>query len=137
MAKLDGLDRSSTRCIWLPLYEESKEIVEKYLTDITFLHHVVHIPSVRSNVNELYESLNAKRPVKLGHVSLLLAILASTSFSWTERDMHRPVFSSVKIASELSKRWMTASFEILEYSRFTCSESLEDVQALIIVAFLV
>lgn len=32
---------------------------------------------------------------------------------------------------------MTASFEILEYSRFTCSVSLEDVQALIIVSFLV
>lgn len=135
--KTDELDRTSTRCIWLPLYEESKEIVEKYLTDITFLHHVVHIPSVRSHVDELYESLNAKRPVKLGHVSLLLAILASSTFSWTERDMGRPVFSSVRVADELSKRWMKASFEVLEYSRFTCSESLEDVQALIIVAFLV
>jgi hypothetical protein len=40
-------------------------------------------------------------------------------------------------ANELSKRWMAASFEVLEYSRFTCSESLEDVQALIIVGFLV
>ncbi len=80
MAKVDGLDKISTRCIWLPLYEESKEIVEKYLTDITFLHHVVHIPSVHSNVNELYESLNAKRPVKLGHVSLLLAIWPAVPF---------------------------------------------------------
>lgn len=97
----------------------------------------MHLPSVHSNVNELYESLNAKRPVKLGHVSLLLAILGSSAFSWTERDMGRPAFSSVRIAGELSKRWMIASFEILEYSRFTCSESLEDVQALINVAFLV
>lgn len=128
---------NSIKCIWLPLYEESKQIVDKYLADITFLHHVVHIPSVRSLVDELYQNLNTKSPVKLGQVSLLLAILASAAFFWTERDMHRAVFSSVMKANELSKRWMAASFEVLEYSRFTCSESLEDVQALIIVGFLV
>jgi hypothetical protein len=133
----DGLGTKSTKIVWLPLHEESKQIVHKYLTDITFLHHVVHGPSVWSLVDELYENLATKSPVKLGQVSLLLAILAGTAFFWTERDMHRAVFPSVVKANDLSKRWMAASFEILEYSHFTCSESLEDVQALIIVAFLV
>jgi hypothetical protein len=133
----DGLDINSNKCVWLPLYEESKQIVDKYLTDITFLHHVVHIPSVRSLVDELYQNLSTQSPVKVGQVSLLLAILASTAFFWTERDMHRPVFLSVMKANELSKRWMATSLEVLEYSRFTSSESLEDVQALIIVGFLV
>ncbi|KAJ5175127.1 uncharacterized protein N7482_001004 [Penicillium canariense] len=123
--------------MWLPLHEESEQIVDKYLTDITYLHHVVHIPSVRVLVNELYENLSTKSPVKLGQVSLLLAMLASTAFFWTERDMHRLAFSSVADANELSKKWMAMSFEVLEYSRRTCSESIEDVQALIILAFLV
>jgi hypothetical protein len=128
---------NSTKIVWLPLHEESKQIVDKYLTDITFLHHVVHGPSVRALVDELYGNLATKSPVKLGQVSLLLAILANTVFFWTEQDMHRMVFPSVMSANNLSKRWMAASFEVLEYSRFTCSESLEDIQALIIVAFVV
>ncbi|CEJ55585.1 hypothetical protein PMG11_01836 [Penicillium brasilianum] len=134
---VDGHEMSPTKIIWLPLHEESKQIVDKYLTDITFLHHVVHGPSVRALVDELYGNLSTKSPVKLGQVSLLLAILANTVFFWTEQDMHRTVFPSVMSANDLSKRWMAASFEVLEYSRFTCSESLEDIQALIIVAFLV
>lgn len=134
---VDGHEVNSTKIVWLPLHEESKQIVNKYLTDITFLHHVVHGPSVRALVDELYENLATKSPVKLGQVSLLLAILANTAFFWTERDMHRTVFPSVRNANDLSKKWMAASFEVLEYSRFTCSESIEDIQALIIVAFVV
>lgn len=130
-------ENKSTKCAWLPLYEESKQIVDKYLTEITYLHHVVHIPSVRVLVDDLYRNLSSKNTVKLGHVSLLLAILASTAFFWTERDMDKPVFSSVAEADAQSKIWMKIALEVLEYSRVTNSEALEDIQATIIVSFLV
>lgn len=131
------LEKNTTRSVWLPLYEESKQIVDKYLAEITYLHHVVHIPSVRAIVDDLYQDLNMKNPIKLGQVSLLLAMLASTVFFWTERDMDKPVFSSVAEADAQSKTWMNLTLEVLEYSRFTNSESLEDIQALIIISFLV
>ncbi|KAJ9325575.1 transcriptional regulator family: Fungal Specific TF [Paecilomyces variotii] len=131
------LEKNSTRYIWLPLYEESKQIVEKYLTEITYHHHVVHIPSVRALVDDLYRDLSMKKPIKLGQMSLLLAMLASTAFFWTERDMDKSVFSSLAEADVQSKTWMNITLEILEYSRFTNSESLEDIQALIIISFLV
>ncbi|KAJ5650817.1 uncharacterized protein N7484_004540 [Penicillium longicatenatum] len=127
----------ATKCIWLPFYEESKLMVDKYLTDITYIHHVVHTPSVRKLVDELYQNLNHKASVKIGHVSLLLAILASTTFFWTERDMHLPLFSSVKEANEQATIWMKLALEVLEYSRLKGSDSLEDIQAMIIVAFLI
>jgi hypothetical protein len=84
------------RTIWLPLYEEAKQIVDKYLTEITYIHHVVHDPSVREMVDDLYKNLNNQRPIKIGQVSLLLAILSSTTFFWTERDMDTPLFTSVR-----------------------------------------
>lgn len=112
-------------------------MVEKYLSDITYIHHVVHTPSVRRLVDELYQNLNHKGSVKLGHVSLLLAILASTTFFWTERDMHSPLFSSVKEANQQATMWMKHALEVLEYSRLKGSNSLEDIQATIIVAFLI
>ena len=137
-ARANGpFENKSTKCVWLPLYEESKQVVDKCLAEITFQHHVVHIPSVRAIVDELYQSLDSENTVKLGQVSLLLAILASTAFFWTERDMNKPIFSSITEADSQSRIWMKTALEVLEYSRLTNSESLEDIQALIIVTFLV
>ncbi|KAJ5544275.1 hypothetical protein N7513_007086 [Penicillium frequentans] len=127
----------ATKCIWLPFYRESKIVVEKYLNEITYIHHVVHTPSVRKLLDDLYRNLSHKESVKLGHVSLLLAILASTTFFWTERDMHSPLFSSVKEANQQATIWMKRALEVLEYSRLKGLDSLEDIQAMIIVAFLI
>ncbi|KAJ5721362.1 uncharacterized protein N7483_009296 [Penicillium malachiteum] len=129
----------ATRCVWLPFHDEAKEIVNKYLTDITYIHHVVHIPSVKSSVDDLYRGLSTGDPgsIKLGHVALLLAILASTTFFWTELDMNSPLFSSVAEANEQAALWLKISLDVLEYSRRKALDSLEDVQAMIIVGFMV
>ncbi|KAJ5610648.1 hypothetical protein N7510_007367 [Penicillium lagena] len=128
---------STTRCIWLPLKEESEKVVDKYLSDITYLHHVVHRPSVRALVNELYYELHQNKPIKLGQTSLLLAILASTTSFWTVRDMDGSPFSSVEQAHEQSMSWAEAAFEALEYSRRMGCESIEDIQAMLILLFVV
>ncbi|KAJ5633691.1 hypothetical protein N7528_001533 [Penicillium herquei] len=129
----------ATRCIWLPFQDEAKEIVNKYLTDITYIHHVVHIPSVKSIVDDLYGALfaNDQGSIKLGHVALLLAILASTTFFWTELDMQSPLFSSVAEANEQATLWLKIALDVLEYSRRKALDSLEDVQAMIIVGFMI
>ena len=112
-------------------------MVEKYTTDITYLHHVVHIPSVHAVVDELYFDIRENKPIQIRHVSLLLGILASTTLFWTEHDMKYSIFSSVKEANDQSTRWMKIAFEVLEYSRQTHSESIEDIQSMIILLFVV
>ncbi|KAJ5095959.1 hypothetical protein NUU61_005315 [Penicillium alfredii] len=135
---LNFSDRNfAIRCIWLPLYEESRTIVKKYLNDITHLHHVVHVPSVYEMLDALYQDLHQRYPVKLGQVSLLLGILASTTWLWTERDMEKGVFSSVEDASRQSPTWMKTALEVLEYSRRIRSDSIEDVQTMVILCFVV
>ncbi|KAJ5724648.1 hypothetical protein N7493_006376 [Penicillium malachiteum] len=128
-----------TRCIWLPFQDEAEEIVDKYLTDITYIHHVVHIPSVKSMVDDLYRALSTddSGSIELGHVALLLAILASTTFFWTELDMQSPLFSSVAEANKQATLWLRIALDVLEYSRRKALDSLEDVQALIIVGFMI
>ncbi|KAI2713427.1 transcriptional regulator family: Fungal Specific TF [Penicillium roqueforti] len=123
------------RCIWLPLHDETKIIVEKYITEITFLHHVVHIPSVHTMVEELYCNLRESKPVKIGHVSLLLGILASTTSLWAERDMCNSIFSTVEEAVAQSTHWMRLASEMVDYSRYKHFESIEDIQAMIILIF--
>lgn len=123
------------RCIWLPLHNEAKIILEKYIAEITFLHHVVHVPSVRTMVDELYCGLRESKPVKIGYVSLLLSILASTTSFWTERDMSNRIFSTVEEAVAQSVRWMRLAMEVIDYSRYKHFESIHDIQAMIIIFF--
>ncbi|CAI7653272.1 unnamed protein product [Penicillium glandicola] len=123
------------RCIWLPLYDEAKIILEKYITEITFLHHVVHVPSVYTMVDEIYCDLRESKPVKIGHVSLLLSILSSTTSFWNARDMCDPIFSTVEEAVGQSSQWMRLAMDVVDYSRYKNLESIEDIQAMIIIIF--
>ncbi|KAJ5094249.1 hypothetical protein N7456_010110 [Penicillium angulare] len=127
----------ATRCIWLPFHNEARQIINKYLTDITYIHHVVHSPTVLSVIDELYNHLSENGDVNLGHVSLLLAILASTTFFWTERDMNLPLFPSVEQANQQASVWLQASLDVQEFSRRRGMDCLEDVQAMIIIGFLI
>ena len=123
------------RCIWLPLREEAKIIVEKYITEVTFLHHVVTAPSLRTMVDELYCDLRESKPVKIGYVSLLLSILASTTSFWTEHDMCNPVFSTPEEAFAQSTHWVRLTLEVIDYSRYKHLESIQDIQAMVIITF--
>ncbi|KAK2767829.1 hypothetical protein FQN54_003990 [Arachnomyces sp. PD_36] len=128
---------SAKKCVWLPLYEESKMVVNKYLTDITYIHHVVHSPSVRAMTDELYRNLSDGKPVKIGHVSLLLGILASSTLLWTEHDSGASPFSTADEANKQSTDWAKVALEVLNYSRRMHLDSLEDVQTMIIVSFVI
>lgn len=129
---------SQNKCIWLPLYEESKQIVEKYLIDITHLHHVIHAPSVRGLVDDIYSKLNQKCPLRIGDVCLLMAIITSTTFFWTPCDLFtRPLFSSIEEASEQSSTWLRRTLELLEFSHRVASKTIEAIQATIIAGFVI
>ncbi|KAJ5980346.1 hypothetical protein N7481_007644 [Penicillium waksmanii] len=125
------------RCIWLPLHEESMHIVDKYLVDITHLHHVVHAPSVRSLVRDIYYCLNQKSDPRLGDACLLSAMITSTLFFWTERDTPEPLFTSAEAAYEKTSLWLQRTLDLLDLSRRIGSGTIEEVQATIIVGFVI
>lgn len=125
-----------TKCVWLPYLEEAKIVLEKYLSDITYTHHVVHSPSVRRTINELYGSLDQPEAVRPGQIALLLSILASATYSWTSRDAGS-LFFTPEQANSQSTSWIKAALDVLDYSRRRTAGSLEDIQAMIILSFLV
>lgn len=111
--------------------------MDKYLADITHLHHVVHAPSVRALVNDIYARLNRNIPLQLGDVALLLAMTTSTTFFWTERDTPRPLFKSANEAHKQTSTWLKRTLDLLDFSRRVGSPTIEDVQATIIVGFVI
>ena len=124
------------KCIWLPYHEESKVLLERYLDDITYIHHVVHPSSIRKTLDHLYEDLDKQAEVRPGHIALLLSILASATFSWTLRDTDT-IFSTVDEANRQSTSWIVSTLDALEYSRRTTSGTIEDIQAMIILSFVI
>ena len=111
-------------------------MLEKYLSDITYTHHVIHSPSVRRTINELYGSLDQPEDVRPGQIALLLSILASATYSWTSRDAGS-LFFTPEQANSQSTSWIKAALDVLDYSRRKTAGSLEDIQAMIILSFLV
>ncbi|KFY43014.1 hypothetical protein V494_02133 [Pseudogymnoascus sp. VKM F-4513 (FW-928)] len=125
-----------TKCIWLPDYYEANSLAQKYLSDITYIHHVVHTPTVTKVIDEIYEDLSKEISPKVGHIALLLSIIASATYSWTSRDSNK-VFLTVGDADRQCPSWIKATLDVLEYSRRITPGAIEDIQATIIVAFVV
>ncbi|KAH7319368.1 hypothetical protein BKA65DRAFT_529430 [Rhexocercosporidium sp. MPI-PUGE-AT-0058] len=132
-----GTTSGFTRCIWLPPYDEAKVVVEKYISNITYLHHVIHTPSLWTIVNELYTDLNQQSQIKPGHVALLLSILASTTYSWTATDCNVSLFPTSEEANRQTPHLIKATEDILDYIHRATCPSLESAQSTIIVLFLV
>lgn len=125
----------SSRCVWLPQYSEAKILLEKYIQDLDHIHHVVHCPSLPSILDEVYASLNQQSQVKAGAIVLLLSIFASSSHSWVRRDCDRGLFSTAAEANCQPPLWIKATEDVLDIGHRTACVSVEGIQGIIIVSF--
>jgi hypothetical protein len=124
-----------SRCIWLPEYSEVQVLLTKYLSDVEHFHHVVHIPTLPSILQEVYIGLNQQRHVKPGHIILLLGVLASATHCWVESDCNRGLFSTALEANNQALHWVKATENVLEVAHRTTKVSIEGIQGIIIVSF--
>ncbi|KAL6399945.1 hypothetical protein AUP68_17355 [Ilyonectria robusta] len=128
------LSSEPTRCIWLPNRGEAEVLVDKYLNDLTAIHHIVHAPSLKKMVTLIYDSLQMGTQISLGLVVLLLSILAMATYSWTPLDDEKKVFQDFKEANSQTLCWVKAAFNLLEICQRNAHNSLECVQGLTILS---
>lgn len=119
-----------TKCLWLPHYSETKLLIERYFDDLSPIHHVIHVPSVRQLVDDLYrqsasgdQTISNVSPEK---VALVLAMLTSAIHS---QDL--PTANSQAII------FTTSTLSALAYCKSIGPGTLEEIQAMIILAFVV
>lgn len=110
--------------------------MDKYLDDITYIHHVVHSPTVRLLVDDIYVNIERPANAMSGKLALLLSIIASATYSWTCHDNNR-LFISSNEANRQSTAWIKVTLDVLDYSRRSTLGTLEDIQAMIILSFLI
>jgi len=128
-----GLDQ--TKRVLLPTLHEAKVILDKYIEDINFIHHIVHIPSLVAAIDETYVSLAHSGQVNPGHIILLLSIIGCSTYSWTEMDVKRDLFSSPAEAHSQSSFWIRSAQEVIDKVHRSTLSSIEAVQGAIIAAF--
>ena len=131
--------QAGTRLINLPLKDEALCVFEAYVQYVSYLHHIMHIPSARSMVHEIYADLargNVVGAAAYGKVALLLAIIASAASFQVAVEQDELLPTTVDEAKRISIQMVKAALDVLEYIRRSAMGSVEYVQAMISIFFL-
>lgn len=101
------------------------------------MYHVIHIPTVNKLIEQTYQDLCGKTH-DARNITLTLSILASTAYLWTPEDQHRhQLFTTVEAARKLAINWTKSTLDMIEHACRTLDPSMELIQAMIIISFLV
>jgi hypothetical protein len=111
-------------------------LVHKYTAVITYMHHIIHNPSVFKLVDEVYDTIERGEEVQLCLVFLMLALCTNVTYAWTATDNDMtPLFSDFSEANNQSFGWLKASFDVFDAAQRRAEVGLELAQGLIIVSF--
>ncbi|KAE8409643.1 hypothetical protein BDV37DRAFT_267813 [Aspergillus pseudonomiae] len=122
---------------WLPLKNEAAWLLKRYGEDVTYLHHILHLPSVRQQMEDLYKQLSLGLQIEPCHVALVLSIFASTAYTLTPLTGGDAVFTNEQTAVKCAFLWSKMALDVLEHSSRSTSGSIEDIQATIILSFVI
>jgi hypothetical protein len=127
---------TASKGLCLPPRAEAKLLFDHYFRYVDLLQHVVHIPTVQQSMQTVYASLESGLPVVPSEVVLLLAIFASSAALCTYFPGETRAFMTPTDALQACTFWTNSALEALEFTRRTVARRLADIQAGIILGFL-
>lgn len=123
--------------VQLPTRDEAILLSQYFLENVQYLHPVFQPHSLQRVVDAVYACPDIPAPGKVADVALLLSILASASHLWRPQRSKCLIFLSAKEAASMSLIWSNAALDILECSRRSTAASIEDLQATIVISYVV
>lgn len=132
----NSVDERPAINVWLPPKSEGTWMLDHYAKHVESLHHVVHIPSVQALMEDLYNQLPLGFNVKPSHVALVLSIFASTTYMLSSQTTVEH-FVNQQDATRYAFTCTKAALSVLEHSSRSTPGSIEDIQAAIILSFVV
>ncbi|CAN9266048.1 unnamed protein product [Alternaria sp. RS040] len=127
-------------CIWLPLREEVMKLLDYYVTELNYIQHVTHYPSLAATFNEVYDQIESCELVQSGKVVLLLGIIAHTTHVWTapkNLESELPLFLSSSQARSQTSVWIKATYTALNASQEGSALVSETVQGIVILSYVI
>lgn len=107
-----------------------------YLEYIDNLQHVIYESHIRTMIDDIYSKLNDAEQLVAGQLALLLAILASATAIYQYFPPDAPLELSNSDSSQASLVWTKAALDLLGTSQRTSEGRVEDIQATILLSFL-
>lgn len=133
-------NNSKDTFIWLPRREEAAILVDSFITHLSYIQHVVHRTLLPAAVDRVYGQIDAREPVSLGNVVLLLSIIALTTLVWfepthrsmTELDAECFLFPSPAEAHAQTRFWIKQTYAVLNAAQDVDGAlTLETIQGVI------
>lgn len=129
-----------TPCVWLPRHAEARALLDCYITDLSYIQHVVHHPSLPAAIDDVYRQIEGQGPVRPGSLVLLLSIFANATHVWAPRDdgdSEGSLFLSSAQANAQTPLWIKATYAVLNAAQNDAALALETIQGIIILSFVI
>lgn len=122
--------------VMLPPKDEAKMLLDYYVKHVDELQHVLFVPHLRIFMDKLYANLHQRVSIAYGQVALLLTVFASAAAMFSHFSCDRVPQFPPSNAAHASLVWANSALEVMEFSRRTAAGGLEEIQAAIVMAFL-
>ncbi|KHN97818.1 uncharacterized protein MAM_04207 [Metarhizium album ARSEF 1941] len=109
--------------------------MQKYLSDVSHFHHIIHAPSMGGLIDATYNGLEQGNRVDIGAILLLLSICASTTYAWTKFDDSRCLFANSAEANSQATSWLKTSLDVADHAHRIAHISVECIQGMIIMFY--
>lgn len=130
-------ETDSTHKLWLPTRAEVLQILDHYGKEQSYNMHIVHLPTAQRLIERGYDDIANGRAVPPSHLALILTICASSAFRIGSEGGLAGLFPTPEHARRCTLLWAKSALDVLSQSVRTTAGSLEDVQARMLLSFLV
>lgn len=121
--------------VFLPTYAEAYALLEDYIEHVEHIHRLIHIPTSRFHLQDMYDALKDGKAVSPARVALYLGIFAnSAARATTVADKPSPF--TVEESSNFAVLWQHIALDILDklIRIRTNTPSLEQLQATLVLS---
>lgn len=133
---LPNTNQTNGIVVLFPTFKAANLLFRSFESHLDQMCSIVHIPTTRILVRTLCLKLSQGEPVPHGQVALLLSIFALSAFFYQPSE-NSEVAATEQDAVSLSKALCKGALDVLDQSRRNSSESLEDIQAYIIMSLII
>ena len=123
-----------TSCM-LPSEEEAFLLLSYYRNHLHELRNFLHMPTVFKHVQKCYVDLRSEQPVPPSILVLILSVLASSSAIMSHNENWDGMPFSQTDSIRVSPYWATCAFNLLNDLHRKPCDTIEDIQATILLAF--
>ncbi|KEF52400.1 uncharacterized protein A1O9_11641 [Exophiala aquamarina CBS 119918] len=128
--------RPSANIATFPPYRVAVLLFQCYETYIDHISRILHIPTVRALMKAFYLRLTQGKSGPPGQAALLFSIFALAAVFYQPFE-HSEVVSNEDDAINLAKVMGKGALDTLDYSRRSTSGTLEDIQAYILMSYVI